>query len=124
MATLSKHHEELTNGVGKCSCPMWGGGVPSGFCDKPAYSKRPKSETWYNHAAQKEMRKDGRYNGYLSGLACIIHGGDAKEVALNLCDYCDKHIAECGSNPKFGTGIGNDNIYECDSFSSEKPSNK
>ena len=32
----------------------------------------------------------------------------------NLCDTCTKQPAECESNPKFGTGIGNDNVYECD----------
>jgi len=32
----------------------------------------------------------------------------------NLCDTCTQQIAECESNPKFGTGVGNDNVYECD----------
>ena len=34
----------------------------------------------------------------------------------NLCDTCMKQPAECESNPKFGTGIGNDNVYECDGY--------
>jgi len=34
----------------------------------------------------------------------------------NLCDTCTKQPAECESNPKFGTGIGNDNVYECDGY--------
>jgi len=36
MARIQKHHKELTNGVGKCSVPMWRGGLPAGFCDQPA----------------------------------------------------------------------------------------
>jgi len=34
----------------------------------------------------------------------------------HLCDTCTKQPAECESNPKFGTGIGNDNVYECDGY--------
>ena len=116
MATLSKHHKELTNGVGKCSVPMWGGGCASGFCDKEAYSERPPSKKWYNHAAQKEMREDGRYNGHVSALACPAHGGERKEKTLNMCQYCTKCIADCDGDPKFGDGVGNDNVYECVGF--------
>ena len=32
----------------------------------------------------------------------------------NLCDTCENEFAECDSNPKFGTGKGNDNVYDCD----------
>lgn len=41
---------------------------------------------------------------------------------LNLCETCTKQPAECGANPKLGTGIGNDNVYECDGYiEGEKP---
>ncbi len=40
MARLSKHHTELTDGVGRCSVPMWILGVPAGFCDEPAYGEQ------------------------------------------------------------------------------------
>ncbi len=116
MGTLSKKHKELINGVGCCSVPMWQFGMPSGFCDKKAYSERPKGDKFYNYAAQKEMRRDGRYNGYVPALACPSHGGEPKEKVLNLCEFCKNHPATCKSNPKFGTGKGNDNIYECDNF--------
>ena len=59
---LSKCHQELTNGVGKCSVPMWCDGLPAGFCDNPAYS---------------EITSEGkkRYSRYVGGLACYAHGG-------------------------------------------------
>lgn len=40
MASTSKHHHELTNGKGRCSVPMWCGGLPSGFCDEDAFGGR------------------------------------------------------------------------------------
>ena len=38
------------------------------------------------------------------------------EKNLHLCDKCSNHFATCKSNPKFGCGKGNDNVYECDAF--------
>lgn len=35
------------------------------------------------------------------------------EEILNLCHQCSKEFASCDGNPKFGTGKGNDNVYEC-----------
>jgi len=35
---------------------------------------------------------------------------------VNLCPECADEPPTCESNPKFGLGIGNDNVYECDSF--------
>jgi len=43
-----------------------------------------------------------------------------RQATVNLCDTCSKHIATCDGNPKFGTGKGNDNVYECDGFSNNK----
>lgn len=43
---------------------------------------------------------------------------------VHLCDTCTDHIAEChvrGINPKFGTGVGNDNVYECDGYTPAPP---
>jgi len=62
MSRCGKCHMELTDGVGKCSVPMWCNGLPAGFCDEPAYG---------------EPTKDGklRYSGYVPGLACYSHGG-------------------------------------------------
>ena len=38
------------------------------------------------------------------------------DTKSNLCDTCKKDFAVCDSNPKFGNGVGNDNIYECDAY--------
>ena len=80
MARLSKHHEELTDGVGKCSVPMWSGmGLPAGFCDKEAYGKQVPSET-YRAAWSGELRRvDGKYDGFVPALACPDHGGPEKK---------------------------------------------
>ncbi len=115
MSRLSKHHKELTNGVGKCSVPMWMEGLPAGFCDNEAYGKRPKGEI-YRTNTNEMQRFDGKYNGYVPALACPIHGGLEKKQVLNLCNFCKNDFGDCKSNPTFGTGLGNDNIYECDLF--------
>jgi hypothetical protein len=53
----------LTNGVGKCSKPMWSGmGMPNGFCDEPAYGEQ---NPILPHV-------------YCGGLACPHHGGPPK----------------------------------------------
>lgn len=71
---LSKHHQELTDGVGKCSVPMWSGGCPAGFCDEQAYGERPPGSEYLDVAGELR-RTDGRYAGYIGGLACPKHGG-------------------------------------------------
>lgn len=111
----SKIHHELENGIGKCSVPMWQMGCPAGFCDNEAYGGRPKCNG-YNDGYGNYCRFDGKYSGYVSGLACPAHGGPIKKVALHLCDYCQDDFGRCESNPEFGLGQGYDNVYECDSF--------
>jgi len=71
MSSLSKHHEELTDGVGRCSVPMWQAGCPAGFCDDPAYGKQTAE---YRN---RFRGMDPRYHqpAYASGLACPGHGG-------------------------------------------------
>lgn len=71
-----KSREKLNElGEGLCSVPMWMNGIPAGFCDRPAYGNRPNGSTWRNAYTGEEMRHDGRYNGYVPGLACECHGG-------------------------------------------------
>lgn len=69
MARLSEHHKTLTNGKGKCSTPMWCGGVPAGFCDNDAFGEQTKEylAAW----------RWSQYNqpSYASALACPAHGG-------------------------------------------------
>lgn len=82
MSRLSNHHEALDeNGIGKCSVPMFMGGCPAGFCDEPAYGTRPPCAQWRNAYSGELLRMDGRYNGYVPGLACPGHGGPSKPVA-------------------------------------------
>lgn len=64
MARCSRNHKELAGGVGKCSVPMWSGGVPAGFCDADAYGPEEKGQL--------------RYEGYIPFLACHAHGGPMK----------------------------------------------
>lgn len=37
--------------------------------------------------------------------------------SVNLCETCDNEFATCESNPFFGCGFGNDNVYRCNSYS-------
>lgn len=78
MASLSEHHKVLTDGVGKCSVPMWCNGLPAGFCDEPAYGERPPCNEYVQAWTGERIRIDGRYNGYVPGLACPAHGGPSK----------------------------------------------
>ena len=85
MATLSPHHQTLILGVGRCSVPMWSGGLPAGFCDELAYGKQvPDCGRGGDYGPGW---RDGRwYSGgvwnpvYCSGLACYAHGGPAKSL--------------------------------------------
>lgn len=115
MATLNKEHQQLNEyGEGRCSVPMWCNGSPAGFCDEPSYSNH-KGGSYFEVRGDRRYT-NGAYSGYVPALACPAHGGKTKEEVLNLCAYCKHNIAECNGNPKFGCGIGNDNVYECDEF--------
>ena len=71
------HHHNLINGKGKCSVPMWCMGVPSGFCDKDAFGEQLPSQVFRDAYTGKLFRSDGKYNGYVPGLCCPMHGGPA-----------------------------------------------
>lgn len=77
--TPSEHHKHVNSeGVGKCSVPMWMGGLPAGFCDEPAYGPQEKGQLRYGNWEW------GRFTpGYCSGLACHNHGGPKCEGALS-----------------------------------------
>lgn len=75
MGTLSEHHKVLTNGVGKCSVPMWCNGLPAGFCDRDAYGNFIPGEAYRDGWTGELKRIDGKYNGYVPALACPHHGG-------------------------------------------------
>ena len=83
MSKLQEHHKNLNEeGIGKCSVPMWMDGMPAGFCDKDAYGNRPPSETWRDAYTGAVHRFDGRYSGYVPGLACPCHGGPKERAAI------------------------------------------
>ncbi len=86
MACMSKHHQELTDGVGKCSVPMWMQGCPAGFCDRPAYGTPEPCQQSRDAWTGEMKRLDGRYNGYVPALACPAHGGPAGHT----CPRCDE----------------------------------
>lgn len=89
MSQCSEHHKTLDEqGEGKCSVPMWCMGVPAGFCDRPAYGERPPGQTYYSYGAGREMRLDGRYAGYVPGLACSIHGGPKERTFMDGNAWC------------------------------------
>ena len=72
---LSTHHQTLNEyGEGKCSVPMWSGGYPAGFCDKPAYGVRLPTRIRQSSSGNL-VADDGGYAGYVPALACPLHGG-------------------------------------------------
>lgn len=75
MSSTSGHHHELTDGKGKCSVPMWCGGLPAGFCDRDAFGNRPDAKTRIDPRSGEAYRFDLKYAGYVPGLACPVHGG-------------------------------------------------
>jgi hypothetical protein len=61
---LQQHHISLINGLGKCSRPLGSSGVPTHFCDAPAFGEQI----------------DGQRDGLCPHLACPKHGGPAREL--------------------------------------------
>ena len=85
-------HYNLINGVGKCSVPMWSGGCPDGRCDKPAYGE-PTPGQMFRDAWTGELRRvDGKYGGYVPGLACPHHGGPDKPNHHMKCNRCGDYF--------------------------------
>lgn len=81
MSQCSKHHMELDeNRKGKCSVPMWIMGCPAGFCDETAYGEPVPCDTFKDGYTGEVRRMDGRYNGYVPGLACSSHAGPDKDM--------------------------------------------
>ncbi len=86
MSSLLSHHRELTDGVGKCSVPMWCNGLPAGFCDAPAFGEQENGQERYGRWGPGWL--SGRWSqhtftpGYCSGLACHAHGGPKERAAL------------------------------------------
>lgn len=76
------------HGIGRCSRPMWDGyGMDAGFCDRIAYGKRPEGKALRDRFGEV-FREDGRYGGYMPGLACIHHGGDGPRFERDGNMWC------------------------------------
>jgi hypothetical protein len=67
---------------------MWMGGCPAGLCGEPAYGERPVCREWRNAWTGEMIREDGRYSGYVPGLACPIHGGPRERVFMDGNAWC------------------------------------
>jgi hypothetical protein len=70
-----QHHHVLTNGVGKCSVPMWMNGLPAGFCDEPAYGPQQFDGQGQSRYGDFDWGTRKWINYYVPGLACYGHGG-------------------------------------------------
>ena len=87
MSTMSSHHETLTDGVGKCSKPMWFGyGGDAGFCDEPAYGRQEpgqrRSGEWGAGWENGRWYSGGVFTAkFCPGLACYAHGGPKERAA-------------------------------------------
>lgn len=75
MSRISEHHQKLTDGVGKCSVPMWSGGLDAGFCDKPAFGKPVLDDFGNSRYGDFDWNTKRWINGYVPALACPAHGG-------------------------------------------------
>lgn len=105
MSACSKHHLELDeNGEGRCSVPMWQGGCPAGFCDEVAYGPPTKAK-WFRDRDGRLRRMDGKYEGYVPGLACKAHGGPGHRVHFgDPCKYCGTPHDDVQPGPCPGRG--------------------
>ena len=76
------------NGIGRCSVPMWMNGYPAGFCDREAYGERPVCKEWRAAYTGEIFREDGRYAGFVPGLACPMHGGPRVRTFMDGNAWC------------------------------------
>ena len=98
MSRTSEHHHKLVNGKGKCSVPMWCGGSPAGFCDKPAFGEPTKCRMIWNAYLGEYVRDDNKYNGYAPGLVCVGHGGPpcpGLEIEDGIFSGCNQSGGDC-----------------------------
>lgn len=61
---------------GKCNAPMWTGyGGPAGRCGAPAWGEYIDGPKFRDGWTGEVRRRDGKFGGLVSGLACPRHGG-------------------------------------------------
>jgi hypothetical protein len=90
MACCGTRHRALDeSGRGLCSVPMWNGfGHEAGFCDEEAYGRRPECKIYQNAWTGEPFREDGKFSGYVPGLACYRHGGPNERVFKDGPMWC------------------------------------
>ena len=88
MSSCSEHHKKLDEfGIGKCSVPMWIGGLPAGFCDEPAYGEAIPPKRVFRWGGDR-FDYEGRYEGYVPYLACPGHGGPRVRTFMDGNTWC------------------------------------
>ena len=105
MAQCGSQHKKLNDqGYGKCSVPMWQGGMPAGFCDRIAFGN---------------PTKEGRqlYDHYVPFLACYGHGGPKHNQSIPKGE--PHHFGD----PCIQCGTPHDDVEpgSCPAFKKESP---
>lgn len=77
MASCYEYHKVLTNGVGKCSRPMYTAFGGECFCDAPAYGRQEEGQTRSGEWSHAHRRW---FPSYVPFLACYDHGGPKAPV--------------------------------------------
>lgn len=98
MSCTQDHHHKLTNHSGKCSVPMYRGGFPDGFCDKPAFGDYIDTKERYPRGPHRGERMDNKFDGYVPGLACQGHGGPpcpGLEIEPGVFSGCSQDGDDC-----------------------------
>ncbi len=81
MSRISEHHVAKCGVEGKCSRPMWQGGMPGGFCDRPAFGQQYSEGTkhappwWSPRDRNGYVMRPDHAAPYVPDLACDHHGG-------------------------------------------------
>jgi hypothetical protein len=70
---------------GKCMVPMWTGGLPNGYCERPAYGPQLPFEVLWS---ERSMSKDRV--PYCHGPCCPAHGGPAEGEPIVFRDGLTK----------------------------------
>lgn len=86
---MSDHHMKLDElGQGRCSVPMWSGGCPAGFCDRPAFGVEAKEPLYRDAWTGVQRTMSGREPSNAPGLACAIHGGPSVRLFKDGSAWC------------------------------------
>ena len=95
----------------------------AGFEAEVRILDHPKAEHYSNvfpcsrytmivRVSKSDWNNDEMTDGFLSKSDLKSEG----RTKIHLCADCANTYPECDSRPIFGDGIGNDNVYKCDSF--------